>query len=84
MFKYGDAIREIELKNSMVGLQWITETFGKLERVRFVESNVLDCNRFYFMRVIGVCSDRSCIDMNGLKSKGVTSKSVQKVFWVLQ
>ena len=67
----------------MVGLQWITETFDKLERVSFVESNVLDCNRFYFVRVIGVCSDKSRSDVNGLKSKGVTSKSVQKVFWVL-
>ena len=40
MFKYGDARRETQLKNSMVGLEWITETFGKLERVTFVESNV--------------------------------------------
>ena len=74
LFKNGDATREIELKNSFVGLQWITETFGKLERVCFVESNVLDCNSLYFVRVIGGCSDRSSSD--GLKSKGVTSKSV--------
>ena len=46
----------------------------------FVESNVLDCNSLYFVRVIGACNDRSSSDVNGLKSKGVTSKSVQK--WV--
>ena len=79
-FKYSDLTREIELKNSMVGLHWITETFKKLERVSFVESTVLDCNSLYFVRVIGVCSDRSNSDVDGLKSKGVTSKSVQK--WV--
>ena len=80
-FKNSGLAREIELKNSLVGLQWITETFGKLERVSFVESNVLDCNSLYFVRVIGACSDRSSSsDVNGLKSKGVTSKSVQK--WV--
>ena len=80
-FKNSGLTREIELKNSLVGLQWITETFGKLERVSFVESNVSDCNSLYFVRVIGACSDRSSSsDVNGLKSKGVTSKSVQK--WV--
>ena len=79
-FKNSGLTREIELRKSMVGLAWVTETFGKLQRVTFVDSNVLDCNGLYVLRIVGACDEQITHRVNEIKSKGVTSKSVQK--WV--
>ena len=86
VFKYTELTREIEMKQSMVGLDWVTRTFGNLQKVSFVQCNVLDCETLYVVKVIGACDEeRNGVDeernvVNELKSKGVTLKSVQN--WV--
>ena len=58
-FKYGELTRDIEFRDSFLGLKWVTEQFGHLESVEFWDSEILDCDGLYEVRVIGGCGDIS-------------------------